>query len=127
MDLQLKRRREYIDCSLLTYQFFCNIRAGDEFTFYNSDRKIRIDKYKPKESFTLEITTPKETTKLKITHMFGTWGNGWKSKQRKDKKVLLFNSIWRNVEGEIIMNQLNELNPLHEDTEIFKTALNERV
>lgn len=116
---------EYIDSEKLTYDFFCNLKTGDEVQFYRSDKKLKVFLYKPKKSFTLAITnTVKNVTtehKIKIVYAYGGWYTGLKSKE-KSKAEILFNSIWRDVEGEIILNLLNRNNALHEPTQIYKIA-----
>ena len=116
---------EYIDPEKLTYDFFCNLKTGDEIGFYNSDKKLKVFSYKPKKSFTLAIqNTVKDITttqKIRIVFSYGGWCAGLKSKGRS-KAEITYNNVWRDVEGEIIMNLLNANNRFHEPTQIFKIA-----
>ncbi|MEK6883323.1 MAG: hypothetical protein AABY22_27090 [Nanoarchaeota archaeon] len=118
---------DFIDPEKLTYDFFCNLKTGDEIGFYTSDKKLQVFSYKPKKSFTLAIehTVNNITTthKIRIIFAYGNWYTGLNCKGGS-KGQSLFSNIWRDIEGEIILNLLNANNPFHESTQIFKIATN---
>lgn len=119
---------ELEDSDKLTFNFFCNLKSGDEICFYNSDYIIKISQYKKLNSFIIEYISNstkdyKKNHKIRVVFAYGSWYTGLKSKSRS-KSEIIFNTIWRNVEGEIIMNLLNTNNPFHQKTEIFKIATN---
>lgn len=120
----------YINTEQLVYDFFCNLKTGDEIGFYNSENKIKINGYKPLKSFTLEYTSKyKEiasVVKIRVVYAYGNWYTGLKSKGRSKPQSIL-STIWRNIEGEMLLNLLNANNPFHEQTQIFKIAKNKTI
>lgn len=97
------------------YLFFENLKQGDNYTLYNG-KKVNVLIRK-----SLKTSLMINDVKVVLTKAYGNWYTSLNTR-KPTKQGNALACLYRDIEGEIVMNLINTRNPLHEPTQVYKAV-----